>query len=190
MSYDWVMIMNDSLLFPINGISNFINTITTMRNSCDYWGHWESDENNWHFVGVPIEFKKSILNDVLNFIQINIVKCNSYVDYVLILETKLALFLQNSGYKHNSIIKSVDLISNNELHCKIFHPYIISQWINNPKTFAIKWKYCISYLNRKFVSGYFNYLAKYLHYGPNSFISKGEECGAFPKSAVAHKLFI
>uniref|UniRef100_A0A6C0KW97 Uncharacterized protein n=1 Tax=viral metagenome TaxID=1070528 RepID=A0A6C0KW97_9ZZZZ len=189
-NYDWIMIMNDSLLFPINGINNFINTITNMRSSCDFWGHWESNEINWHLIGVPIEFKSIMLNCVLKFIEENIEKCTFYMDYITILETKLAEFLKTSGYKHNSVIKDTDLISNDNLICKTFHPYVISQWINNPKSFSIKWKYCISYLNNKFVSGYFNFLSKYLHYGPNGFISKPEDAGAFPKSEITHKLFI
>ena len=190
MNYEWIMIMNDSLLFPINGIENFTNTITNMRSSCDFWGHWESNEVNWHFVGVPIEFKSTLLNCALKFIDKNIDKCSDFMDYVIILETKFTEFIKNSGYKVNSIIKDTDLISDVVLPCKVFHPYSISQWVNNKKSFAIKWKYCISYLNNKFVSGYFNYLAKYLHYGPNGTISKGEICGAFPPSKIAHNLFI
>jgi hypothetical protein len=190
MNYDWIMIMNDSLLFPINGIENLINTITSMRSSCDFWGHWESNEVSWHFVGVPIEFKSTLSKSAITFLNKNIKKCSSFMDYVHIIETKFTEFLKNSGYKHNSIIKDTDLISDIILPCKIFHPYTLSQWVNNPKSFAIKWKYCISYLNNKFVSGYFNYLAKYLHYGPNGFISKGEEAGAFPPSDITHKLFI
>jgi hypothetical protein len=61
-------------------------------------------------------------------------------------------------------------------------PETMVQWINHPDTFAIKWKYCISYLNKDIVSPEFNYLTRFLYYGPYGTISKGELCGAFPKS--------
>ena len=190
-NYDWIMIMNDSLLFPIHGISNFINSINDMRNTSDFWGHWQSDEISWHLVGVPIEFKSALLDTAINFINSRICNCRSFEDFIVILETKFAQNFIDNGYKYNSIIKYADLKCSKTLTCRIHHPYIISQWINNTKSFAIKWKYCISYLNNNFVSGYFNYLAKYLHYGPNSGVmSKGEIAGVFPPSKEAHKLFL
>jgi hypothetical protein len=188
LDYEWVMIMNDSLLFPINGIPRLINTINEMRESSDFWGHWQSNEVSWHLVGVPIEFKRNMLDCALEFIETNIVKCNNRWDYIYILETKFSQNFLNKGYKYDSVFKEYEYICDAGLHCKSQHPYILDQWINKPKAFAIKWKYTISYLNNEAVSTYFNYLTKYLHYGPNGTISTAEILGVFPNSSQFKKI--
>lgn len=181
LNYEWIMVMNDSLLFPINGVHNFLNSIHISRQNCDFWGHWESEELQLHLVCIPIEYKNIVINDFIEFLNFTIPKCNNYNDYIHLGEIKLLEYLCSKNYKYNSIVKSKELIGDNAV-CKIFNPYFINQWINNINTFAIKWKYCISYLNKDIVSSYFNYLAKYLHYGPYGTISKGEILGAFPIS--------
>jgi hypothetical protein len=70
--YSHVFLLNDSIILPINGIENFGNTILKMRETSDFWGHWESNEIEWHLVGTPIEFKFSMINDVINFINSSI----------------------------------------------------------------------------------------------------------------------
>jgi len=191
LNYEWVMFMNDSLLFPINGINNFIKTITKMRENCDFWGHWESNEVSWHLIGAPLEFKyNDISNHIISFLETTIPQCNQFLDYVFIVETKICSHLRNLGFKFNVVIRENELKHIQNKLCPSHNPYIISQWINNPKSFAIKWKYCISYLNSNFVSGYFNDLTKYLWYGPKGLISKGEKDGAFPPSEQIHKLFL
>lgn len=191
LSYDWVMFMNDALLFPINGINNFIKTITKMRENCDFWGHWESNEVSWHLIGAPLEFKYNIISShIINFLESTIPQCNGFMDYVFIVETKICSHLKNLGFNFNVVIREDELKNIHDKMCPSHHPYIISQWINKPESFAIKWKYCISYLNNSFVSGYFNDLAKYLCFGPVGLISKGELGGAFPPCLEAHKLFL
>ena len=180
--YDWIMMINDSLLFPIHGIQPFENTIIKMREDADFWGHWSSDEHNIHLVGTPIEFKNNLTHDIIQIIYNKIKICKDKMDYIYLIETQLTQELASKGYKYNAIINYTDLNYTKCLPCPIFHPTIINQWINNPNTFAIKWKYSISYLNKNKVSHECNYLTRFLHYGPNGTISNAELIGAFPKS--------
>ena len=50
------MLLNDSILFPINGLENFKNTIVNMRKNCNFWGHWESNELKYHSISSINEF--------------------------------------------------------------------------------------------------------------------------------------
>jgi hypothetical protein len=182
-NYSHIFLLNDSILLPINGVVNFGKTIIKMRTTSDFWGHWESNEVEWHIVGTPIEFKYSMINDVVNFIQNKIPLCSNKIDYVLKLEVKFAKYLVNKGYKWNTVIKFGE-IDNKNVICPVFNPVNIQKWINNPNTFAIKWKYMISYLNQNIVSPELNYLTRFLYYGKYGIISDGEKAGAFPKSNV------
>ena len=179
----YIFLLNDSILLPIHGIENFKNTIQKMRNTCDFWGHWDSNEVEWHIIGTPIEFKYIMIHDVIHFIQDKIKICDSISDkynYIHHMEVKFATHLKNKGYKHNVVI-NVNTIDKT-LTCPAFNPANIGKWINNPDSFAIKWKYMISYLNQNKVSSELNYLTRYLYYGKYGYISDGEKIGAFPKS--------
>ena len=179
----YIFLLNDSILLPIRGVKNFKNTITKMRNTCDFWGHWDSNEVEWHIIGTPIEFKYNMIHDVVQFIEDEIKICDSNSDkyrYVKNMEVKFATYLLDKGYTHNVVIK-VDTLDQT-LVCPVFHPANIGKWINNPDSFAIKWKYMISYLNKNKASSELNYLTRYLHYGKYGYISDGEKMGAFPKS--------
>ena len=180
----YVFLLNDSILLPIHGVENFKNTITKMRNTCDFWGHWDSNEIEWHIVGTPIEFKYNMIHDVIQFIEDKIKICDSNdkhnYNYIYNMEIKFAKYLIDKGYKHNVVIK-IDTLDQT-LVCPVFHPANIGKWINNPDSFAIKWKYMISYLNKNKASSELNYLTRYLHYGKYGYISDGEKMGAFPES--------
>jgi len=95
-------------------------------------------------------------------------------------ELKFAKYLIDKGYKHNVVI-NVDTLNQNALY-PVFHPANIGKWINNPDSFAIKWKYMISYLSQNKASSELNYLTRYLHYGKYGYVSDAEKMGAFPKS--------
>jgi hypothetical protein len=154
-----------------------------MRNTCDFWGHWDSNEIEWHIVGTPIEFKYTMIHDVVQFIEDKIKICDSNCDkhnYIYHMEVKFAKYLIDKGYKHNVVIKS-DTIDR-MLVCPPFNPGNIYKWINNPDSFGIKWKYMISYLNQNKVSSELNYLTRYLYYGKYGYISDGEKMRAFPAS--------
>jgi hypothetical protein len=180
--YDNILFLNDSIILPINGIDNFKNTLTMMRESSDFWGHWESNEIEWHIIGAPFEFKYKILNDITNFIGSYIEQCISKQDYVNLLETKMSNYLRTKGYRHNTTIKT-DFLDNNII-CPVFNPINIYKWINKPETFAIKWKYMISYIHPNFVSQELNYLIRFLYYGKYGIISEAEKVGAFPSSSI------
>jgi hypothetical protein len=180
---EYIFLLNDSIILPINGISHFNNTIQKMRNTCDFWGHWDSNEIEWHIIGTPIEFKYNMIHDVVQFIEENIKICDSNGDkhsYIYHMEVKFATHLKNKGYKHGVVI-NVDTLQQN-LQCPVFHPANIDKWIKNPNSFAIKWKYMISYLKKNMVTPELNYLTRYLYYGKYGYISDGEKMGAFPKS--------
>lgn len=180
----YVFLLNDSIILPIHGIENFKNTITKMRNTCDFWGHWDSNEIEWHIIGTPIEFKYNMIHDIVQFIEDKIKLCTNTDKHFFIhnVEVKFAKYLIDKGYKHNVVINVNTL--NQKLTCPVFHPGNIYKWINNPDSFGIKWKYMISYLNQNTVCPELNYLTRYLHYGKYGYISDGEKMGAFPKSTI------
>jgi len=181
--YEWIMFINDSALLPINGITNLMNSIQNVRKNCDFWGHWLSNEIQTHLVFTINEFKYILLEDIIKFIANNITLCNTKNDYVYKLEIPFTKYLLDKKYKMDSVIKYTEL-TNNHLCCPMFNPLLLKQWINNPNSFAIKWKYCISYLKNTVVSEEFNFLTKYLYYGPYGTISEAEKMGAFPKSIL------
>ena len=180
-NYSHVFLLNDSIVLPINGLVNFGKTIQQMRATSDFWGHWESNEVEWHIVGTPIEFKYNMIQEVTVFIKNTIPLCSNKTDYILNLEVKFAKYLVDKGYKWNTVIKFKD-IDNKNVICPIFNPINTQKWINNPNAFAIKWKYMISYLNQDISSPELNYLTRFLHYGKYGIISEAEKDGAFPKS--------
>jgi hypothetical protein len=170
LKYKWIMFMNDSILLPINGINNCMMSIDKMRKTSDFWGHWLSSESiNIHLVGCPIEFKYELIDDIYIFIDSNL-KLSKTKSEMINMEVLFTKYLLDKNYKMGSIIKYTDL-KNNNLVCPMFNPLLLNQWINNYDTFAIKWKYCISYLNNNVVSREFNYLTRYLYYGPYGTIS-------------------
>jgi len=178
--YDYIFLLNDSIILPINGIENFKKSIIDMRETSDFWGHWESNEIEWHIIGTPIEFKYSMIKDVSLFIKQNLSLCSTKMDFITKIEVKFSKYLVNKGYKHNTVIKTTLL--DNSVVCPVFNPVNLYKWINNPSTFATKWKYSLSYLNKNNVSKELNYLTKYLYYGKFGVISDGEKIGVFSPS--------
>ena len=179
-NYEYIFLLNDSIILPVNGIENFEKTIIKMRASSDFWGHWESNELEWHIVGTPIEFKYSMIYDIISFIKKRLPECSTRMDFIFKVEIKFAKYLVDKGYKWNTVIKRSSL--DNSVVCPVFNPVNLYKWIINPSTFAIKWKYSLSYLNKYSISKEFNYLTKYLYYGKYGIISEGERAGIFAKS--------
>jgi hypothetical protein len=179
--YEWIMLVNETVLFPINGLENFINTINSMRSKSDFWGHWESYENNHHLISSLIEFNIKIIPDLIDFYTIKLSVQNrprSY--YILEMETKQTLYLINKGYKYASVIPYESLIFSEKLECPIFHPDIMYQWLNRSETFAVKWKYMNNFINpAKFNNNIFNWISKYIHFGPNGPKGAPEISGAY-----------
>jgi hypothetical protein len=121
-----------------------------------------------------------MIYDVVSFIKGEFTKCSTKMDFVFKLEVKFAKYLINKGYKWNSVIKACSL--DNTVVCPVFNPINLNKWINNPSTFAVKWKYSLSYLNKDSISKEFNYLTKYLYYGKYGVKSEAEKIGFFPPS--------
>jgi len=168
-TYNWIMLLNDSVLLGINGIENMRNTIINMRNCSDVWAHWDSYEVNYHYIGTPMEIKNIVIDKFIYFLKSIIPTCKKKVDYILKIETKIIQYLKQNGFKTNCVIKVKE--GNNAVN-----PLILKKWINNPETFAFKWKYHISYLRDDNIkSSYFKYLLRYLLTGNNVYISDGEK---------------
>jgi hypothetical protein len=179
--YDYIFLLNDSLILPVNGIENFEKTIYLMRATSDFWGHWASHEIQWHIVGTPIEFKYEMIKDVIDFISDKTMICKDKIDYICKCEVKFAQYLIDKGYISNTVIKSKDYL-NLKCSCPPFYPENIKNWLKNLNTFAIKWKYSISYINKNMATPELNYLTRFLYYGKYGTISDAELTGFFPKS--------
>jgi hypothetical protein len=167
--FKWIMLLNDSVLLGINGVENMRNTITNMRNTSDVWAHWDSYEINYHYVGTPMEIKNTVVDNFVFFLQSKLYTCKEKNDYINIIETKIINYLKQNGFKTNCVIKSDGKYAPMD-------PFILKKWINNPETFAFKWKYHISYImDHNIKCSYFKYLLRYLLTGPNIYMSEGEK---------------
>jgi hypothetical protein len=179
--YDYIFLLNDSLILPVNGIENFEKTIYLMRSTSDFWGHWASNEIQWHIISAQFEFKYNMINDIVKFITNKIKTCKNKADYIHNCEIKFAQYLINKGYKSNTVIKANEYTNLNVI-CYALNPANISNLLQNSNIFAIKWKYSISYLNKNIATPELNYLTRFLYYGKYGTISEAELGGAFPKS--------
>ena len=88
--YNYIFLLNDSIILPVNGIDNFKKTIINMRMTSDFWGHWESDEIEWHIIGTPIEFNYKMINEVYSFIEQRLPRCSTKMDFITKVEVKFA----------------------------------------------------------------------------------------------------
>ena len=206
--YDRILLVNDSLILGINGIENMKKSINKIRNkNFDLWGHWSSSDLTYHYVGTPIEIKKNLRNELILFIEENLPKCNSGMDFIINIETKMIQYFKNKGYSTGVIFEEEYILRNISnltvrgrrllfnrlvrrrgaaLHnyvCPSHNPALLRFWIYNKNAFAIKWKYVLPYLLFKnIVNPFFNYQLKYLHTSEyNLFINKCESSGVFPE---------
>ena len=185
-NYKRILLINDSLILGINGIENMRNSIDIMRNKdIDLWGHWDSSEINYHYIGTPIEIKQSVRKDLIKFIENNIYDCADGCDFVIKIETKMIEYLINIGYKTDCIIKETNIVYkyyNKNISCPSHNPFLLKEWIYLPTSFAIKWKYILPYLLFKNIKHpFFNYLLRYLHTSQELlYISKPEQIEVFP----------
>lgn len=147
LKYDWITFMNNSILFPINGINNFINTVNNMRNNNDFWGHWQTNENNWYILKCPFEFKYNLIYDVKHFILDKLLSLIDNSDFKKI-EYNLANFLKDKGYKYSTVIP---------VNCDN----------TNENSFCLKIKDTFTYLNKINTNQYLNYICRYLAFKNN-----------------------
>ena len=147
--YDWILLINDSIAFPVNGIKSMYESINNIRCNCDFWGHWNSYEIQEHLISSIIEYKVKMIDDIINLYELktsNIknVDKNYFIRNIEVIQTNYFVKL---NYKYKVLIdyKKLKIVFNTS--CPIFHPYIFSQWIDQTNTFAIKWKYMLNYIN-------------------------------------------
>jgi len=179
-NHEWVMFVNDSLILGVNGIYSFQKTIEEQRGSCkDFWGQWFTNHVGTHLIGTPIEFKSNLIPEVIKFIETTLPTCKKDIDYITHLEIGFTQHLLKKGYTLSAVHNDSDFKMGKH---GFLEPQTLRQWINHPKTFALKWKYSVSYLNNLVVSEELNYLTRFLYYGPNGTISKGELTNTYIKS--------
>jgi hypothetical protein len=174
--YEWIMLMNDSTVLGIHGIENMKKSINTMRESgVDFWGHWDSNEIEYHYHSSLFEFKSYLVPLFVEFAEKNLSISKTKHEIVVNCETKLITFLQSNGYKTDALIKQKDnkfqppfefvYNKNNMINVPSHNPLNISNWINNTKAFALKWKYILPYLDSKYVSNECREVFRYIHIG-------------------------
>jgi lipopolysaccharide biosynthesis protein len=162
--YDWIMLLNDSILFPINGLDNFKNTIDNMRNKSDFWSHWDSNNIHDHGISSQIEYNINVIDSLLEFYSDKLNKETYTKDYFIQeIEVKQTEYLISKNFRFNSVIPYTSLNIDNDKLFSFFHPNIFDQWIQRKETFAIKWKYMLNYLNLKKINNpILNYITRYI----------------------------
>jgi hypothetical protein len=154
-NYEWILLLNDSILFPINGIDNFKNAVIEMRKDCDCWGHWDNYENQSNLIISPFEFKYTLLDDVINVM-------NNSLNNIVTYERELTDFLIKKGYMYKVIVSNENLnMDDNET---IYTPPVLCQWIYDNTTFAVNWELVKPHIKLFVLTQEFNYLTRYLHY--------------------------
>ena len=169
--YEWILLLNDSILLPINGLINFQNTITNMRKNCNFWGHWDSNKIRYHSISSINEYNINLIDDLLNFYRNklnNNICSKSY--FIFELETKQTKYLINKGYIYKCVVPIdtiiIDPINIYSYFYINFNPNVFIQWINREEVFAIKWKYMLNYINNKNINNQIlNYLIRYIYFG-------------------------
>ena len=163
--YSNLLLINDSILFPIHGLNNMEKSINNARNKCDYWGIWNSIENKEHIMSPFLEFKIKMLDDLKIYIN----NCNpkNWVNGVEF-EINLVEYFNKLNYNYSVIVDYKTLGELNNYQCPIMHPDVFPKWINRSEVFAIKWKYIGNYLDlKKLNMPYLNYLLRFLHFDYN-----------------------
>ena len=161
LNYKNILLINDSVLFPIHGIENMKKSIMDIRNKCDYWGIWNSPENKEHIMSPVLEFKIKMLKELKTYITLY--NPHNWIEGINF-ELNLLEYFNKLNYKYSVIVdyKTLGELNN---QCPIMHPKVFSKWIQRTDVFAIKWKYICNYLNLKSLNNsYMNYLLRFLHF--------------------------
>ena len=174
--HDNILLINDSILFPIHGINNMRHTMNMMRNKSDYWGIWNSPEQKIHIMSPFIEFKQKMLGDLKNYINFsNPITYESGVNF----EVNLVEYFTKLHYKYTTVVDYKSLGNLNYV-CPIMHPDVFPRWINRSDVFAIKWKYMGNYLNKKGLKiPYMNNLLRFLHFNHTGIKGAPEKQNAY-----------
>ena len=159
--FDWILLLNDSMILPIHGIENMKTTISSMRQTNDFWGLYESNERNVHLCSSFIEFNRNSFRELINFYNQKVVGLKTTKDIINQIETVQTQHLVVHGFKYNSIISYKDLTQCT--FCIMFNRANINTYLANKDCFAIKWKYLGNYIDYNVTNNaYLNYLMRYL----------------------------
>lgn len=190
-NYSHLLLVNDTLVFPIHGINNMSNSITNIINTCDYFGIWNSSEHKEHIISSFLHFNSKLINELKNYFnKYNILQCSTAgnLNSVQMCEINLVSHFSSLGYRHKTIV-NYKTISNNDTflqyQCPIFHPNVFPLWINKPEVFAIKWKYMGNYINKQKLNiPCMNYLLRYIHFNHTGPKGKPEEHNCYGVPAI------
>lgn len=163
-NYKWILLMNDSILFPIHNLENMRKTINEIRNEqIDFWGLYESDEICIHLCSCFIEIKNYLIKDLLSFYEKKIKICNSTQDIIKEIECNQTNYLVKCNFKYKAVISYKNL---EKCRSPLFNPVNINTCLNKKELFGIKWKYLGNYIEYEKINNYYlNYLMRYLKIG-------------------------
>jgi hypothetical protein len=148
--YNWINLLNDSILLPIHGIENMKKTILTMRQRNDFWGLYESNEiqiqlcNNCFF-----EISAKCYPVLKSFYNSKLGECTNRTEFIHKVELNQTRYLVSKRFTYQGVVSYKELTP--------------ESYLSDPKCFGIKLKYIGNYMNyNKINNPYLNYLMKYL----------------------------
>jgi hypothetical protein len=157
LNYEWILLLDNRILFPINGVEYFKKTVNEIRNQCDFWGHW--DNCDILQLETPIEFKFKLLDYIINYIDNLLISVYNNIT----IEIDFISYLIQNGFSHKIIVSKLNLnIEDNK--DTIYKPINLCQWLYDNNTFAVNWELCKKNLNLITLTPEFNYLTRYLHH--------------------------
>jgi hypothetical protein len=163
--YDWITLINDSMLIGINGIENMKETIDAMEHkNVDFWGHWDSNEIKYHIMSSFYVLKYKMIDYFILFCQQFLIPCKTKQEIILNCETKFTLFLKSGGFTTGVVIEENSLPHLN-CHTPSHNPLNIDSWMNNKRAFGIKWKYVLEHLSDKHINNEFKERLRYMYLG-------------------------
>ena len=171
--YDNILFVNDSVMFPTNGLANMRETIINMQTH-DIWGHWDEymPTSKLQFIySCFYHFKYSVSRDITEYLNEWLPRCTNRTEYINYVEWRMPNYLFSKKYDIGSVIVFNSLNIKNPRFNKIIthNPSVIGRWIFNPDTFAIKFKYILYFLNKnsQYLTPQFWYLTRFLYVGEN-----------------------
>jgi len=171
--YDNILFVNDSLLFPVNGLANMRETISKMS-IYDFWGHWDEYMpiiKTQFIYSCFLHFKQKTSADIILYLDETIHKCSDRGSFINVIEWKLSNYIFKKKYSIGTVIPFKGLKLSNVIYNNIYthNPSVISKWLFKPETFGVKFKYILFFLNKNSIrlTSSFWYLTRYLYVGKN-----------------------
>ena len=158
LEYEWILFLDNRILFPINGLHHFKNSVIETRKNSDFWCHWDNYDSR-NLLEPPIEFNYNLIDDVMNYAYnvLNSLENNKAI------EIDILNYLNQKGYNYKVIVNKENL-NKDENEYTIYDPIILCQWLYNSNSFAINWDLCKTKLNLFKLTPEFNFLTRYLYH--------------------------